>query len=66
MKLTDLEIVELNKIIRKGFNLPITKYEVTRYNTTYNWLQKNILTKNSDKITPRLAELLKIKVLEST
>jgi hypothetical protein len=65
MKLSDSEIVELNKLIRKGFNLPITKYEVTRYNTTYDWLRKNILVKNSKRITPRIAELLNIQLPET-
>ncbi|QIG71674.1 hypothetical protein EVB94_203 [Rhizobium phage RHph_TM40] len=59
MKLSDNEIAELNALIRK-FVLPINKKEVTRHNSNYEWLRKNIRTKNSDRLTPRIIELLKL------
>ncbi|QIG71311.1 hypothetical protein PQC16_gp204 [Rhizobium phage RHph_TM30] len=59
MKLSDNEIAELNALIRK-FVLPINKKEVTRHNSNYEWLRKNIRIKNSDRLTPRIIELLKL------
>lgn len=66
MRLTSDQLVELNKIIKKSkLDLPVNKREVTEHNSTYGWLQKNVMIKNASKVTPRLAELLDLKIPET-